>query len=76
MQNHQKFKLFIGRIYSSNNLSVIAGETLTFAFEKSSGQTFGSLDGLNVDITFISAIPEPETYAMLLAGLGLLVVSH
>ena len=33
---------------------------------------FGSLDGINVDISFTSAVPEPETYAMLLAGLGLL----
>ncbi|WP_420813510.1 PEP-CTERM sorting domain-containing protein [Nitrosomonas oligotropha] len=30
------------------------------------------MDGINVDISFTSAVPEPETYAMLLAGLGLL----
>ncbi|MXS83054.1 PEP-CTERM sorting domain-containing protein [Nitrosomonas oligotropha] len=51
-----------------------AGDTLSlsFAFTKSAGQSFGSLDGINVDISFTSAVPEPETYAMLLAGLGLL----
>ncbi|WP_292917191.1 PEP-CTERM sorting domain-containing protein [Nitrosomonas sp.] len=57
---------------SGNDLSVIAGDTLVFAFTKSAGQSFGSLDGINVDITFASAVPEPETYAMLLIGLGLL----
>ncbi|WP_374565418.1 PEP-CTERM sorting domain-containing protein, partial [Nitrosomonas sp.] len=50
----------------------IAGDTLVFAFTKSAGQSFGSLDGINVDITFVSAVPEPEAYAMMLAGIGLL----
>ena len=57
---------------SGNNLAVIAGDTLVFAFSKSAGQSFGSLDGIGVDISFVSAVPEPETYAMLLAGLGLI----
>lgn len=57
---------------SGDDLSVIAGDTLVFAFTKSAGQSFGSLDGINVDITFVSAVPEPEAYAMMLAGIGLL----
>lgn len=57
---------------SGDDLAVVAGDTLSFAFTKSAGQSFGSLDGIKVDISFTSAVPEPETYAMLLAGLGLL----
>ncbi|MER0216969.1 MAG: PEP-CTERM sorting domain-containing protein [Nitrosomonas sp.] len=57
---------------SGDDLAVVAGDTLSFTFTKSAGQSFGSLDGINVDISFTSAVPEPETYAMLLVGLGLL----
>jgi hypothetical protein len=57
---------------TENNLSVTAGEMLTFAFKKTAGQPYGSLDGLDVKVTFTSAVPEPETYAMMLAGLGLM----
>jgi hypothetical protein len=42
---------------------------LIFAAGGPSDSYGGSLD--NVSITAITAVPEPETYAMLLAGLGL-----
>jgi hypothetical protein len=57
---------------AGNNLAVTAGEKLAFTFTPTFGQSFGSIDGLSANIVFTAAVPEPSSYAMLLAGLGLL----
>ena len=46
------------------------GSQAYVGFSAGNGGAFGSLDILNW--SFTSAVPEPETYAMMLAGLGLL----
>ncbi len=47
------------------------------AYQDSRGSTFGSVDQLSYEFTVTTApaVPEPETYAMLLAGLGLLAAA-
>ncbi len=37
-----------------------------------SGLTINAGDSLSIDVSAVAAVPEPETYAMFLAGLGLL----
>lgn len=39
-----------------------------------SGDTSGLLGGAYVSTSFVSAVPEPQTYALLLAGLGAVVL--
>lgn len=50
--------------------------TLQVSFANSTAQNFSGTLGLNVDVSgnafAVTAVPEPETYAMLLAGLGLM----
>jgi hypothetical protein len=48
------------------------GTSGTFAFELLYGECCGGPAVLQVDLPFTAAIPEPESYAMLLAGLGML----
>jgi hypothetical protein len=61
--------------YTLNNFQLnVSGITrLTFAAIGRSDGLGGSLD--NVSVTAVSPVPEAETYAMLLAGLGLLGVA-
>ena len=64
--------------FSIPSLSVVAGDTLTLLFAKTSGQTFGSLDGVQDNINFTAATPAVPLPAALplfatgLVGLGLL----
>ena len=55
---------------TEDDLSVGAGEQLVVRLEKASGQTFGSLNGVEMFGTFTAAgaVPEPPTWAMMLAG--------
>ncbi len=55
---------------SGTDLSVTAGETLVFDFSKSNGQPYGSLDGVAIDGTFTSGVPEASTWAVMLVGIG------
>lgn len=55
----------------SGNLGVLAGDILAVSFQATSGQTFGSLAGLNQTVVFTAAVPEPETWALLAGGLGI-----
>ncbi len=60
-------------VWSSQTLNLLAtGSTSTLLFRAigTSDSLGGSLD--NVRLTATSPVPEPETYAMMLAGLGLL----
>ncbi|MEJ5239182.1 MAG: PEP-CTERM sorting domain-containing protein [Limisphaera sp.] len=54
-----------------NDVAVNAGDTLRFQFQKSAGQTVGSLNGVAVTVDF-TPIPEPGTGTLLLIGGGLL----
>ena len=58
--------------YTVNNIQLDAdGSTRLSFFALGKPDTYGgSLD--NVVVTAVTAVPEPETYALLLAGLGLL----
>lgn len=60
----------------SNTLSFTAASTglatLSFASAAQAGTPFDNYSGAVIDNVSVSAVPEPETYAMLLAGLGLM----
>ncbi len=58
---------------SSDHLSLIWDQPLTGpAYLNITGVTSGTLGGLYSGSISVSPVPEPETYAMLLAGLGLM----
>lgn len=62
---------------SSNTLSFTAASTglatLSFASAAKAGTPFDNFSGAVIDnVSVMAAVPEPETYAMLLAGLGLM----
>lgn len=54
-----------------DDLAVNAGDTLRFQFQKATGQSFGSLNGIAVTIDF-TPIPEPGTGTLLLTAGGVL----
>ena len=56
--------------YNNSALALNAGDTLDFAVGWGSNGNYFS-DSTRAVITLTTAVPEPETYAMLLAGLGL-----
>jgi len=61
----------------SNTLSFTAATTgmatLSFASAAKAGTPFDNYSGAVIDnVSVMAAVPEPETYAMLLAGLGLM----
>lgn len=61
----------------SNTLSFTAASTglatLSFASAAKAGTPFDNYSGAVIDnVSVMAAVPEPETYAMLLAGLGLM----
>jgi hypothetical protein len=53
--------------YNNPGFAVSAGDVISLGIAKSAGQPFGSLDGMTLDFTFTSSVPEPAT----LAGTGL-----
>ena len=55
--------------YATNNLLLQAGDTLDFVVGNSSDNLWS--DNTPVSVTISAAVPEPETYALMLAGLGL-----
>jgi len=59
-------------IYGASGLAVSAGDELSFAFSKTAGQTYGSLNGLAVRIAFTATapIPEPASWTMMIGGLA------
>lgn len=58
---------------SGSSLAVAAGDVLAFRFDPSAGQTFGSLAGiaLTVDFEAAMAVPEPATWACMIAGFAM-----
>ena len=50
-------------------ISVLAGDTLTFAARSNLGLV-GDTTQLDATLTYASGVPEPSTFALLLAGLG------
>lgn len=57
-----------GKQYSFGTIEVTASRPLTLTFI---GTAYGSTGSYSGDLT-VTAVPEPETYSMLLAGLGLM----
>lgn len=58
---------------SGSNLTVAAGEVLAFEFVRSSGQPYGSIDGIAETVNFapsVAGVPEPATWALMLFGFG------
>jgi hypothetical protein len=48
------------------NFTPSSDGSYSFSYQNAGGDNFGAL----LDNVSVSAVPEPETYAMLLAGLG------
>src|SRR6185295_10983660 len=71
-----------GGLFSDSNLPLFIGpdalpeglfsRMFGVQFRSSDGQILGQAQGAVTSYTFTAPIPEPETYAMLLVGLGLL----
>ena len=61
-------------LVNAGGLSVAAGDVVRFSFAKSPGQQFGSLSGISASIDFTptaaNAVPEPASWALLIAGFG------
>lgn len=55
---------------TGDDVAVAAGDTLTLSFSKTAGQTYGSLNGVSMNV-ILTPVPEPATGAMMLLGLGL-----
>jgi PEP-CTERM motif len=56
----------------STSIATYTGPSGTFAFQLVYGECCGGPAVLQVDLPFTAAVPEPETYALMLAGLGAL----
>ncbi len=56
----------------STSLATYTGPTGTFAFQLVYGECCGGPAVLQVDLPFTAAVPEPETYALMMAGLAAL----
>ena len=56
----------------TTSLATYTGPSGTFAFQLVYGECCGGPAVLQVDLPFTAAVPEPETYALMLAGLGAL----
>lgn len=54
------------------SIATYTGPSGNFAFQLVYGECCGGPAVLQVDLPFTSAVPEPETYAMFMAGLGLM----
>jgi hypothetical protein len=51
----------------------VTGDILTLNTTAPSGTQFTEINGFQLDLASIQEIPEPSTYAMMFAGLGILV---
>jgi PEP-CTERM motif len=47
--------------YSNPGFAVNQGDVIALSIARTAGQTFGSLDGMTLDFTFDSSVPEPAT---------------
>jgi hypothetical protein len=56
----------------TTNTATYGGPSGTFAFQLVYGECCGGPAVLQVDLPFTAAVPEPETYALMLAGFGAL----
>jgi hypothetical protein len=57
----------------SANISVLAPVTAPLTFQNAGGDNTGALlDNVSLTSNAVAAIPEPENYAMMLAGLGVM----
>ncbi len=56
----------------TTTLETYTGPSGTFAFQLVYGECCGGPAVLQVDLPFTASVPEPETYAMFMAGLGLM----
>jgi hypothetical protein len=58
---------------TATGFPVTAGEVLAFAFDRSAGQPFGSIDGITETVNFTPsavAVPEPAGWTIILLGIG------
>jgi hypothetical protein len=49
--------------YNNAGFAVAQGDVIALGIAKTAGQPFGSLDGMTLDFTFTSSVPEPATLA-------------
>jgi hypothetical protein len=53
--------------------AVAQGDKISIGITKSTGQSFGSIDGQTLDFTFVSSIPEPAPVLLAFSGLAALL---
>lgn len=65
----------IGRLYGSDGSTLLNTVNQTGLTRSATGIALRGFGSFDVDTIAVSAVPEPETYAMLLAGLGIIGAS-
>ncbi len=63
---------YSGPTAPTTSTTTYTGPSGNFAFQLVYGECCGGPAVLQIDLPFTSAVPEPETYAMFMAGLGLM----
>jgi hypothetical protein len=63
-------------VFGGSGLGVAAGDVLAVSFVAAVGQPFGSLAGIDEVIDFTAVVPEPATWALWCAGLGILSLAR
>jgi opacity protein-like surface antigen len=72
MMHRLPFSLGHSYVWTSNSSAPISSQPAHWAFAGQDGRFHAFADTAAMDVWLVTSVPEPETYAMLLAGLGLM----
>lgn len=62
----------VGKLFAADGTTLLNSLTQTGLTKNATGIALRGFGGFDVDTVTVSAVPEPETYAMMLAGLALM----